>query len=137
MKALIAICVLAVTAGCGYVLRYDPQPVTGLSPWRADAVFHVYRGEPDRPYTLVARIVALSDAGDYPDEDRRLRIAKEYAKKHGGNGVILNQGKTIDSPDPFNVIRVILVDGDKKKDSPNPTSEGIRQPADGSPKPSM
>ena len=88
-----------------------------LPRWAPRHEFHVFRGEPTIAYTLVATHLALSDVGDYPDADEMVQIAKRYASKHGGNGVILNPGRRTDGPKPSNQMRIIFVPSADERES--------------------
>ena len=94
-------------AGCGYVLNREPVKFSDAPKWRSGDPFYVFEDYTTNSYRDVCRITAESDFGQYPSWDERITIAKKFARRHGGNGVILASNL---SSNALNVIRVIFVE---------------------------
>jgi predicted small lipoprotein YifL len=110
MKRFVAVfLLLALLAGCGYVLHPGPIEFADAPKWHSNKEFYVFENEPTNHFKLVCRIIAGSDVGDYPDFQKRIQIAKKFAKEYGGNGVILGRGNTA-STNALNVIKVVYVE---------------------------
>jgi len=101
---------LLLLTGCGYVLHEGPIQFAHAPKWRGeDAEFFVFDTWPTNHFKVVCDFLAVSDVGDYPDDKKRCAIALRYAKRYGGNGVVLQQG-AFGSTNDFRVFHLIYVE---------------------------
>ena len=81
---------LLALSGCSYILYHDPVQYSGAPKWQgSDDDFLVFDSWPTNHYQIICHFYAGSDIGNYPGNSGRYKLAVKYAKRYGGNGVVL------------------------------------------------
>jgi len=109
-KLLYILPLLLALSGCGYILYHDPILYSSAPKWHGNEDdFLVFDSWPTNRFEMICRFDAASDVGDYPDNPDRLKLAIKYAKRYGGNAVILGHD-AYESINSFNIFYLIYVE---------------------------
>lgn len=112
----IFICFLVFVGGCGHVERFDLVNNKGISKWDRNEPFYIFYDNPKASYKIVSWVYFLSDIGDYPDEKTKIKRAKHYAQKYGGNGAIVYRNAFAPGRrEDFRAVKIILINKRNKE----------------------